>query len=73
MKCICIRASFLDCQGCFIKGLSDSEAEELINEGLPTGIESRWKMKKEGNKYLNAPERVQCEKDPDREHITFEC
>jgi len=72
-KCIVTKKHLLDCQGCFLKGCTDEEAEELINATNPTGIDSRWKMKKTGNPYLKAPERVQCEMDTGREHITFEC
>ena len=69
-----IRAGLCDLQICVPKDCMDTEAEEFANSAIPTGIESSWKIKKNGNPTLAGdPERVKCVGRVDHVHIMLEC
>lgn len=69
-----IRIALMDLQVCVPKDATDEEATDFVNTTNPTGISSRWAMKKEGNPTLvGYPERVNCEDRADHVHIVFEC
>ena len=68
------RVGLCDMQVCVPKDFTDTQAEKFANSEYPTGISSKWRMKKAGDKYLSGdPERVQCADDEGCVHIMLSC
>lgn len=70
------RHTLLALQVCVPKEFTDEQAEEFANSARPTGIESKWQMRKQGNPDLSGcDERVQCEDGSRADccHIMFDC
>ena len=69
-----IRVMLLDAQVCVPTTWSDDQATAFVNAENPTGISSRWVMKKNGDKWLgNDPERNPCDEREGFVHICFSC
>jgi hypothetical protein len=56
------------------KTWTDEQATDFANQTYPTGIQSQWVIRKEGNPDLqDDPERQQCEMYPEHYHIMLDC
>jgi len=68
------RTGFCSLQVCVPKSYTDKQATDFANQSHPTGINSKWVMRKEGNPDLqDDPERQQCQGRSDFCHIMFDC
>ena len=69
-----VRRSLLSLQVCVPRDWSDSQVAEFANTTDPTGIDSQWAIRREGDSALSGdPERVQCESHADRVHVMLDC
>jgi hypothetical protein len=69
-----VRYRLLSLQVCVPRVWSDEQAEDFANRAAPTGIESRWSMRKDGHPHLNGDDaRVQCVQHAHRVHIVLDC
>lgn len=69
-----VKAGLFDMQVCVPAYWSDAAVEEFANEKNPTGIGSKWKIRKEGHEMLaGSPERVACTRRDQFVHIMLEC
>lgn len=69
-----VRFSLLSLQCCVPREWTDERAEQFANRAHPTGIESPWRMRHQGDEALaGCDERVQCTKHEHRVHIMFDC
>lgn len=61
-------------QVCVPSQFTDAEVEAFANGQHPTGIESKWQIRREGDPALKGdPERVQCAALDDHVHIMLDC
>ena len=68
------RVGLCNIQVCVPKNYTDQQATDFANQSHPTGINSQWVIRKEGNPDLqDDPERQQCSKHSDFVHIMFDC
>jgi hypothetical protein len=65
---IVMRTGLCRTQVCASKLLHDAELEDRTNELNPTGINSRWQIRR----HLE-PIYAQCESCADRHHVIMEC
>jgi len=68
------RIGLCSLQVCVPKNYTDQQVTDFANRDSPTGISSKWIIRKEGNPDLqNDPERQQCNERPDFVHIMLDC
>lgn len=68
------RRGFLDMQVCVPKSFSDDEVTAFANAENPTGIDSKWAIRRKSDPALSGcAERVQCESLADHCHIMLDC
>lgn len=68
------RRGLLGMQVCVPESFTDEQAEEFANNDTPTGIESRWTIRREGDPALcGCAERVPCEDRAGCVHIMMDC
>lgn len=64
----------LDMQVCVPEDFNDNQVIEYANKFNPTGIESKWEIRKTGNPRLGGcNERVKCSDKNGFVHIMLEC
>lgn len=69
-----LRVNLLSMQVCVSWDTTNAEVEDFANAEHPTGISSRWSIRKEGSPHLNgAAERVQCSQWETHCHIMLDC
>ena len=74
MKSEITHKGLLTMQVCVVKTMSDEEVETFANSENTTGIDSGWKIRKQGDPLLNGDdERVQCSKYEENCHIMLDC
>lgn len=68
------RRGLLDMQVCVPARFTDEQVEQFANDNNPTGIESQWSIRREGDPHLaGAAERVPCEQRAGCVHIMLDC
>lgn len=68
------RMALASMQVCVPAESSDEEVEQFANSSHPTGIESRWAIRREGDAaLLGSPERNPCEARAGCVHIMLDC
>lgn len=68
------RRGLLGMQVCVPKTWTDEQVEEFANSENPTGIESKWQIRRQGDSALNGcDERVQCEQREPCCHLMLDC
>lgn len=68
------RMKLASLQVCAPASFTDEEVEEFANRERPTGIDSRWTIRRTGDPALNGdPERNPCADDPENVHIMLDC
>lgn len=74
MSAMVTRFGLCDLQVCVPKHWTDKQAEEFANSEHPTGIDSQWQMKHQGDPTLSGcDERVQCAQCDENVHIMLSC
>lgn len=69
-----LRVSLLSMQVCVPDDFTDEEVEGFANSIQPTGISSRWAIRKAGDKSLSGdPERNPCAEREGCVHIMLDC
>lgn len=69
-----IRRGLCSMQVCVPEDTADAEVEEFANAENPTGISSRWRIRREGDEsLLGARERVACQQRFRCVHIMLDC
>ena len=64
----------LSIQVCVPHDWEDEQVTDFANQELPTGISSRWSIRKKGHALLqNDPERQPCDGRPNFCHIMLDC
>jgi hypothetical protein len=73
-KPMVLRNTLLACQACVPHEWTNDQAQTFVNIDNPTGIESHWRMRKNGSELLGGcAERVPCEGRAGFVHIMFDC
>lgn len=68
------RHSLLGMQVCVPLDYTDAQVEDFANMNNPTGIESRWTIRRQGDPALSGcDERVQCEQRTGFVHVMLNC
>lgn len=68
------RAGLLSIQVCVPTDYTDQQVEEFANTERPTGIESPWRIRRQGDPLLaGADERVKCEERDGHVHLMLDC
>lgn len=68
------RAGLLGMQVCVPKDWTDDQVEGFANSENPTGIESKWRIRRKGDEALaGCDERVQCEQLESHCHVMLDC
>ena len=61
-------------QVCAEESATDQEIEEYVNCVLPTGLDSKWVIRKQGDTVLEGdPERQPCEDKSGWVHVMLDC
>lgn len=70
------RYGLLAMQVCVPKDFTDAQVESFANGEYPTGIDSKWNIRRQGSDLLNGcDERVQCQQAGREDccHIMLDC
>lgn len=68
------RFSLVSLQVCVPTQASDPEVEAFANEAHPTGIESKWRIRRQGDPSLSGcDERVPCQQRGGCVHVMLDC
>jgi len=74
MGAVTIKVGICSMQVCVPKDFTDEQVVNFANSDQPTGIDSRWEIRKEGDPSLAGdPERVPCAERADHVHIMLDC
>ena len=74
MKPEVTRRGLLGMQVCVPSDYSDQQVEDFANVENPTGIDSRWTIRRQGDEALaGCDERVLCESRPGCVHLMLDC
>lgn len=74
MKAEITKQGVCSMQVCVPKDWSDDQVTEFANTENPTGIDSQWQIRREGDELLaGQSERVVCSQDSDKVHIMLDC
>jgi hypothetical protein len=66
--------NLLGMQVCVPKDWTDEQVELFANTVNPTGIESKWQIRRQGDPLLNGcDERVQCDERESCCHVMLDC
>lgn len=71
---VVLKRKLCSLQVCVPKSYTDKQVEAHANALEPTGIESKWKIRREGHPDLcGDPERRECAEESCRCHIVLDC